>query len=106
VVKDLGEDLRLVIVPRYQVFTEIVIALSRKGRVIPEVAGNHRMLLTAILPDGAAPPVPGLSEMLSMPLAARPGWRRAGFDVRVDALSGIVRELDRSHIEIEHLFDY
>jgi hypothetical protein len=105
-VKDLGEDARLVIVPRYQVFSDIAVALSRKGRTIAEIAGNHNILMTAVLPEGAAPPVNGLSELFSMGLAARPSWRRAGFDVKVDALVGIVREFDRAGIAIEHLFDY
>ena len=106
VVKELGESGRLIVVPRYQVFSDIAVALSRKGRVIAEIAGNHTILMTAILPDAGAPPVPGLSELFSMPLSAKPGWRRAGFDVRVDALVDIVRELDRAQIAIEHLFDY
>ncbi len=106
VVKDLGEGATLVLVPRYQVFSDIAVGLSRKGRVIAEIAGNHDILMTAILRDGASPPVAGLTELFSLPLSARPGWRRAGFDVRVDALAAVVREFDRGEVAIEHLFDY
>jgi hypothetical protein len=105
-VKDLGDGARLIVVPRYQVFSDIAVGLSRKGRVIAEIAGNHTILMTAILPDGASPPVAGLSELISMPLSSKPGWRRAGFDVRVDALVNVVQEFDRAQIAIEHLFDY
>jgi len=41
-----------------------------------------------------------------MPLSAKPGWRRAGFAVKVDALTDVVRAFDRAHVAIEHLFDY
>jgi hypothetical protein len=105
-VKDLGDGATLVVVPRYQVFSDIVVALSRKGRVIAEIAGNHNILMTAVLPDGASPPVAGSTELFSQKLSARPGWRRAGFDVRVDELTGVVREFDRAQVAIEHLFDY
>jgi hypothetical protein len=105
-VKDLGGGARLVIAPRYQVFSDIAVQLSRNGRVIAEIAGNHNILMTAILPDGAAPKVSGSTELFSMPLSARPGWRRAGFDVKVDALPDVVRELDSLQVAIEHLFDY
>jgi hypothetical protein len=106
VVRDLGDGAKLVMTPRYQVFTDIAVALSRKGLVIAEVAGNHDILMTALVREGAAPPVAGLTELFSMPLSAQPGWRRAGFDVKVDALSGVVRGLDQAQIAVEHLFDY
>lgn len=106
VVDTLGDGSSLVEVPRYQVFSDIVVALSRKGRVVPEVAGNQTILLTAILPEGEAPPLAGAAELFSMPLLARPGWRRAGFDVRLDELVPVVAAFDRAQIAIEHLFDY
>jgi hypothetical protein len=104
-VRDLGGGLTMVRSPRYQEFTEIVIALSRAGRVIPEIAGNHAILVTVIAsPDAPAPA--GLVEAISMPLAAKPGTRRIGYVVQVDKLVDVVHELDRNHIPIEHLFDY
>jgi hypothetical protein len=104
-VKELG-GASLVVVPRYQVFSDIAVELSRKGRVIAEIAGNHNILMTAILRDGTAPSTEGMSELFAMPLSARPGFRRAGFDIKVDALPDVVRALDRDHVAIEHLFDY
>jgi hypothetical protein len=105
-VKDLGGGARLVIVPRYQVFSDIAVDLGRKDLVIAEVAGNRDILMTAILPAGPAPAVAGVSELFAMPLSAKPGWRRAGFAVKVDALTDVVRAFDRAHVAIEHLFDY
>jgi hypothetical protein len=102
---DLGGGHTLVRSPRYQEFTEIALALSRAGRVIPEVAGNHTILMTVVAPSDAKIP-PGLSETIAMPLAAKPGFRRVGYVVQVDGLVDVVRELDRANIPIEHLFDY
>jgi len=102
---DLGGGHTLVRSPRYQEFTEIALALSRAGRVIPEIAGNHAILMTVIAPPDAKAP-PGLVEAIAMPLAAKPGYRRVGYVVQVDGLVDVVRALDGAKIPIEHLFDY
>ena len=102
---DLGGGNTLVRAPRYQEFTAIALALSRAGRVIPEIAGNHAMLMTVVMPPDAKSP-PGLVEAIDMPLAAKPGFRRAGYVVQVNGLVDVVRTLDRANIQIEHLFDY
>lgn len=102
----LAPDTNLVILPRYQVFTDIVVALSRKGREIPEVAGNSRILLTALLPGGATSADLAPAALFTMPLSSRPGWRRAGFDVALRELPGWVARLDAANAAIEHLFDY
>jgi hypothetical protein len=104
-IADLGGGNTLVRSPRYQDFTEIALALSRAGRVIPEVAGNRTILMTVVAPPAAKIP-PDLSETTAMPLAARPGFRRIGSVVQIDRLVDVVRELDRAKIPIEHLFDY
>ena len=100
---DLGGGNTLVRSPRDQEFTEIALALARAGRVIPEIAGNHAMMMTVVAPADARIPLP---EAIAMPLAARPGFRRIGCVVRIDALVDVVRALDRANIPIEHLFDY
>jgi hypothetical protein len=102
---DLGSGATLVRSPRYQEFTEIALALARKGRVIPEIAGNHAILMTVVAPPDAKIP-PGLVEAIAMPLAAKPGYRRVGYVVKVDGLVDVVRALDQAKIPIEHLFDY
>jgi hypothetical protein len=106
VVKDLGNGLKLAVAPRYGAFTDIALALSRKGRVIREIAGNRMILLTALLPEGVAPAIPGATEMFAMPLTSRPGWRRVGYDVAVPSLTEVVQAFDRDDIKIDHLFDY
>ena len=102
---DLGAGNTLVRAPRYQEFTEIALALSRAGRVIPEIAGNHAILMIVVAPPDAKIP-PGLREAIAMPLAAKPGFRRVGYVVQVNGLVDVVRALDRANIPIEHLFDY
>jgi hypothetical protein len=102
---DLGGGNTLVRAPHARELTEIALALARAGRVIPEIAGNHAMMMTVVAPAGAAMP-PELGEAIAMPLAARPGLRRIGCVVQIDRLVDVVRALDQANIPIEHLFDY
>lgn len=104
VVRKLDESNTLVEVPRHQAFSDVVVALSRKGRIVPEVAGNHTILLTAIVPEDVVPPL-DVPALFAMPLFARPGWRRALFDVRLDRLVAVVEAFERRQIAIEHLYD-
>jgi hypothetical protein len=100
---DLGGGHTLVRAPRSRELTEIALALARAGRVIPEVAGNRTMMMTVVAPEGASLPLP---EAVSMPLAARPGFRRVACVVRIDELVEVVRALDGAGVQVEHLFDY
>jgi hypothetical protein len=100
---DLGSGHTLVRAPRSREFTEIALALARAGRLIPEIAGNRTLMMTVLAPDDATLPLP---EAISMPLAAKPGFRRVGCVVRLDALPDVVRALDSAGIPVEHLFDY
>ncbi len=66
-------------------------------------AGNRNVLITAIL---SAAPAEGLRELFSLPLASRPGLRRAGFDVEAGALARVVAQLERSGATVERVHDY
>jgi hypothetical protein len=37
---------------------------------------------------------------------SRPGWRRIGLDVKVPALLGVIRAIDPTKAELEHVYDY
>lgn len=97
---------QLVVVPRYEAFTDIVRQLGRDGEVIVEIGGNDDILMTAILKDGPAPKVDGVRELFSLPLDSRPGYRRAGFDVKVPEMGAAVRAFENAGAEVEHFYDY
>jgi len=97
---------QLVQTPRYKDFTEIVQALLDKGYGLAEVAGNHDILITVIAPDTAKLDIKGTTELFSLALDARPGFRRAGLKARIDKLVDINRELRARGASIEHFYDY
>jgi len=105
VVKDLGNGLKVIETPRYQEFTDIVSALAASGGDFVEIAGNASILVTAVAPAGATETPLG-RKLFAVPIQARPGSMRLGYDVRVDRLSEFVRALPGAKQELEHVYDY
>ena len=90
--------------PRYREFTEILLGLAARGRDVVEIAGNDDIFITLLVPPGA-PEVKG-ERLVSVPLQARPGWRRDGLAVEVPELAELMRSVGRSGAQFEHAYDY
>jgi hypothetical protein len=105
-IRALTPQWQLVQTPRYKDFTEIVRSLLDQGYSLAEVAGNHDILITVIAPDAAKLDIKGTTELFSLELDARPGFRRAGLKARIDKLVDVNRELKARGASIEHFYDY
>ena len=91
---------------RLEDLTEILQGLLDQGFGLAEIAGNHDILITVIAPDAAKLDVKGTTELFSLALDARPGFRRAGLKARIDRLVDISRDLKAKGASIEHFYDY
>lgn len=105
-VRTLPDGSLLLAAPRYRAFTELLKRLAARGVEIVEIAGNRRILMSAVAPDGAAPGIAGAEQLFVLPVAARPGFSRIGYDVDVARLSAILVAFDEAGIAVEHLYDY
>ena len=105
-IRALNAQWQLVQTPRYKDFTEIVQGLLDQGIGLAEIAGNHDILVTVIAPDAAKLDINGTTELFSLKLDARPGFRRAGLKARIDQLVNINRDLKARGASIEHFYDY
>lgn len=98
----------LVETERYARFDAFVKELGRHpGASLREVAGNHRILVTIIVPNGneklaAFDGVP----IFSLPIQSRPGSRRIGVDVPVQALVENTIRFESAGYAFEHAYDY
>ena len=92
--------------PRYKALTEILQGLLDQGFGLAEIAGNHDILITVIAPDDAKLGIEGTTELFSLQLDARSGFRRAALKARIDRLVDINRELKARGASIEHFYDY
>jgi hypothetical protein len=74
-IRALDAQWQLVQAPRYKAFTEILQGLLDQGIGLAEIAGNHDILITVIVPDAAKLDIKGTTELFSLELDARPGFR-------------------------------
>jgi hypothetical protein len=91
---------------RYRTFTEIMQGLAARGRNFSEIAGNQNILITVLAPDGKTTLPGGTSLLFEVPVGARPGWRRLALDVKVPGLTAAIREIERTGLVLEHVYDY
>ena len=101
-----GSPATLIETPRYRAFTEILRGLARRERTVLEIAGNRRILTTVIMPAGRAIEADGVREIFSLPLQARPGWRRVGLDTQVERLAAQIASVEARGATFEHAYDY
>jgi hypothetical protein len=106
VIKTLDDGRSIIETPRYRTFTEIIRGLSARGRNFTEIAGNDDILVTVKVPPGEPLDFAGARELFEVPIQAKPGWRRVGLDVKVPALTELIRKLATSKAELEHVYDY
>lgn len=91
---------------RYRTHTEIMRGLAARGRNHVEIAGNTRILVTVISPPDEPVILKDATVLLDVPVQARPGWRRVGLDVEVSSLMALMRSLEGSQLQLEHVYDY
>jgi hypothetical protein len=102
-----GRKASLVETPRYRAFTEIIRNLGKGADVsFLEISGNTRILTTVIAL--ATPPlnVTGTTEVFSIPIQSRPGWRRIGLDTKGSSLVRQGNEVETQGAQFEHAYDY
>lgn len=95
------DDRSLIAIPRYQAFTDYAQSLARRGSQFVEIAGNRGAILTSLIAPSTSSVPPGATILFRQPIVTRPGYERRIMEVRVDRLSGVMREQD-----IEHVFDF
>jgi hypothetical protein len=105
-IRNLTPQWQLIQTPRYKDFTEIVQSLLDQGIGVAEIAGNQQILIAVIAPKSATLEVKDATELFSLDLDARPGFRRTGLKARIDRLVEINRELRAKGASIEHFYDY
>jgi hypothetical protein len=106
VLRDLAPGRLLIRTPRYQIYTDLIVALARAGGDVVEIAGNDDILVTVLAPSSPLATVDGLRELFSLPIQSAPGRRRVGVDVRVAQLAVVIRTLEAGGFVVEHIYDY
>jgi hypothetical protein len=109
-----GERGVLVETARYAAFDAFVRQLTHhSGAALLEIAGNHRILITVIVPeaDSVAGKDAGLAASGAVPIfnlriQSSPGRRRIGVDTPVRSLVKDVGQIEAAGYKFEHAYDY
>jgi hypothetical protein len=105
-IRALTPQWQLVQAPRYKDLTEVLLSLLDQGFGLAEIAGNHEILITVIAPDAARLDIKDTTELFSLELDAKAGFRRVGLKARIERLVDIVKELKARGVSVEHFYDY
>jgi hypothetical protein len=104
-----GERGVLVETARYAAFDAFIRELGRHpGASLLEVAGNHRILVTIVAPEGADAKLAAADgvAIFSLPIQAAPGSRRIGIDTPIRSLVQNVKSFAAAGYRFEHAYDY
>ena len=100
-VQALGNDRKLVRMPRYQKFTGAATDIARAGGKFVEIAGNRQIMVTAIVPRGWTPGIPDVELLFTGDVLTGAQSERAILRLPVTALSALLAQTN-----IEHIYDY
>lgn len=105
-VKAAGPDAWIIRIPRYEAFTEIVVALARQGVRFRDIAGNDEILVTAIAPRTWRYTLPQGRLLFSERIMTDRSVKRVAVYAPVESLHTILAGLEAGGARIEHLHDY
>ena len=105
-VKDTGPQASIVMIPRYQEFTDIVSHMARQGVRFVQIAGNEQVLLTVVVPTDWANDLPGSELLFSTGLLTEPGLKRVALRSPVSSLHVALNGLADRGLKVEHVYDY
>ncbi len=101
-----GPQSFIVVIPRYQEFTEIVSELSRRDVHFVEIAGNENVLLTALVPRPWTYDLSDGEFLFSSDVLTEPELKRIAVLSPVRSLHGVVHNLASRGLKLEHIYDY
>jgi hypothetical protein len=99
----------LVETARYAAFDAFVRELGRHpGASLFEVAGNHRILVTIVAPEGADAKLAAADRVaiFRLTIQSSPGSRRIGIDTPIRSLVQDVQRFEAAGYRFEHGYDY
>lgn len=97
--------LQILNIPRYIAFTREIPGLVREGVLFKDIAGNKKILVTAIAPDEWKNGDTG-TLLAEWPVLTEAGTKRVALVVPVLQLSDVILSFEKENIKLEHIFDY
>ena len=101
------QDDSIINLPRYDKFNEAITELSKQGKSFKEIAGNNSaILLTVLIPTVKLFNFENPQIVFTQPISSDTTMKRIALAIPVGQLNGLITQLDKEKIKIEHVFDY
>jgi hypothetical protein len=97
---------KLISLPRYQAFTQLVVRLAQTPAHFVEIAGNDEILLTALVPEQFSENIDAASILFTTQLLSDTSKKRLVLHVPVLSLIRVLNDLKSKSLDIEHVYDY
>jgi hypothetical protein len=97
---------RIVTSLRWGPFTDAAVALAAAGFEFADIAGNRRIVVTAVGPRDREPRVDGIAELFESRVLSNEDLERHVLLVEAQSLSPLLRALQGSAVRLEHVYDY
>jgi hypothetical protein len=107
-VKQVGAQSFVVIIPRYQEFTDRAVDLAKRDVYFAQIAGNDEIMLTVVVPKTWNNDLPASEATLLFMenFLTQPGVTRIAFECPVRSLHSVLNRLSAAGLKIEHIYDY
>jgi hypothetical protein len=107
-VKQVGPQSFVVIIPRYQEFTDRAIELAKRDVHFVQIAGDDEIMLTIVAPKNLSYDLPASdgSVLFSENLLTQQDVKRIALECPVGSLHSVLNSFSTRGIKIEHIYDY
>lgn len=98
----------VIIIPRYQEFTDLAVKLAARDAHFVQIAGNDEILLTVVAPKNWNSDLPASdgSVLFTENFLTQPGVKRIALECPVRSLHSVLNHFATRGIRIEHVYDY
>jgi hypothetical protein len=107
-VKQIGPQSFVVVIPRYQEFTDLAVKLSQRDVHFAQIAGNDEIMLTVVAPKNWRYDLPASdgSLLFTENILTQPSVKRIALECPVRSLHSVLSNFASHGIKIEHIYDY
>jgi hypothetical protein len=108
IVAETARQSYVVVIPRYQEFTEVAVKLAQRDVHFVQIAGNDEIMLTVVAPKAWSNDLPAreAAVLFTENILTQPDLKRLAFECPVRSLHSVLNHFAAAGIKIEHIYDY
>ena len=108
IVEETARQSYVIIIPRYQEFTDLAVKLANRDVHFVQIAGNDEIMLTVVAPKTWNYDLPANEATLLFTenFLTEPQLRRFALECPVRSLHSVLNRLAARSVKIEHIYDY